>query len=160
MVEVSALKTIIKIKDKKVTSTLNLEDGTYNISLTKVSDDKTLEQTRKLWATCSDISEKIYGTKANKDIIYLQVLRMAGQRTYRLTIAEELLDDFKKQKGVKCVSVLSREVINHRAIAYIEACMVGISEMTKKEVSKVIESCVHYADEVGVVPQIKEEYDN
>ena len=38
--------------------------------------------------------------------------------------------------------------------------MVGISEMTKKEVSKVIESCVHYAEEVGVVPQIKEEYDN
>jgi len=151
------MKSTIQIKDKKVQSSLNLEDGTYRISIEKKCDDKTLDQTRKLWATCTDISEKIYGNKQDKDVVYLQVLRMAGQRTFRLTIEEDAIDEFKKQNGIKCVSILSRDVINHRAMAYIEVCMSGISDMDKKEVSKVIDACCHYADEVGVISQLERE---
>lgn len=152
------MKSTIVIKDKQVTSSMNLEDGVYNISIEKKCKDKTLDQTRKLWATCSDISEKIYGTKDNKDIIYLQVLRMAGIRTYQLTIDEYAIDEFKKQKGVKCVSVIARETVNHKPMALIEACMTGISDMDRKEVSKVIDACCRYADEVGVIPQIERDY--
>lgn len=154
------MKSIVHIKDKQIVSLLNLEDGEYRISIEKKCDDKTLDQTRKLWATCSDISEKIYGTKAEKDVIYLQILRMAGQRTYRLTLEEDALEEFKKQKGIKAVSILSRDIINHKPYVYVEVCMSGISEMDKKEVSQVIDACCRYAEEVGVIPQVKDEYGN
>lgn len=153
------MKSIVQIKDKKVIDSVNLEDGQYRLSIEKVCDSKTLEQTRKLWATCSDISQKLYGNKSEKESVYIQILKMAGQRTFKLMIMEDAIEDLKKQKGVKCISVLSRDVINHTPYAYIDVCMTGISDMDKKEVSQVIDCACKYADEVGVIPQIERSQD-
>lgn len=149
------MRSQLTIKDKKVMSSLNLPDGTYNVSISKKCDDKTLEQVRKLWATIGDISIKLYGNTSEKDEIYLQILQMAGQRTYEVTMLEEAIEDFKKCKDVKCIAVKSREVVGHKLYALCDVCMTGISDMDKKEVSKVIEACLRYADEVGVIPQIE-----
>ena len=149
------MKSTITIKDKKVTSNLDLEDGVYAISITKKGDEKSLEQVKKLWATCSDIAEALYGLKSEKDKVYMQILKMAGVRTYKLVLEENALETFMNNRNVKCVSVLSREVVNHRPMALVEVCMTGISEMDKKEVSRVIEECCRYAVECGIEPQVR-----
>lgn len=149
------MRTTIDIKDNVCTSKLNVEDGTYNITLSRKYDDKTVEQVRKLWATCTDISVELYGDKSKKDNIYLQVLKMAGQRTALIQLEEELVE--KVRPSFKALDVISREVVNHKAWALCEVCVVGISQMDKREVSKVIESCQRYADEVGVPNQLERE---
>jgi len=151
------MRSQIQIKDNLVVNRVNLEDGTYNCSFSKKTDDKTLEQVRKLWATIGDISKKLYGDTSEKDSIYIQILQMAGQRTYQVTMEEDAIDDFKKNKTIKCISIKSREVIGHKAYVLMDVCMTGISEMDKKEVSQVIESCIKYANECGVIPQVERE---
>lgn len=152
------MKTIVNVKDKQVISVLNLEDGTYNISINKRCDDKTVKQVKGLWATIDDISEKLYGDKSRSEGIYHQILHMAGQRTEKVIIEELALDDFKKV--VKSIDVVSREVVNGKPMCVCDVCLVGVSEMSRREVIQVIDSCVRYALECGVEPQIgKEEND-
>jgi len=149
------MRSQVVIKDNKVTSTLNLPDGTYNINISKISDDKTLDQVRKLWATIGDISTNLYGNTSEKDNIYLQILKMAGQRTYQLTMEEDVLDAFIKNKSIKCLSVKSREVVHHKVYVLCEVVMTGISEMDRKEVSKVIDVACRWCDELGIIPQVE-----
>lgn len=152
------MKTIVNIKDKQCISVLNLEDGTYNISINKRCDDKTVKQIKGLWATIDDISEKLYGDRSGADLIYHQILHMAGQRTEKMVIEEIALNDFRKV--VKSIEVKSREVVNGKPMCVCDVCLVGVSEMSKKEVTQVIDSCVRYALECGVDPQIgKDEND-
>ena len=68
------MKTYVSIKDHKITSDLNLEDGTYTIVINKKCDNKTLDQVKKLWATINDISVKLYGNKSESDNIYTQIV--------------------------------------------------------------------------------------
>lgn len=152
------MKKTIEIKNNICTSTFDVEDGTYNITLSKRYDDKTFDQVRKLWATCTDISVALYGNKSMKDNIYLQILKMAGQRTALMQLEEELVD--KVRPSFKALDVIDREVVNHKAWALCEVCVVGISQMDKKEVSKVIDCCCQYASEVGCESQLeRNEYD-
>ena len=149
------MKTYVSIKDHKITSDLNLEDGTYTIVINKKCDNKTLDQVKKLWATINDISVKLYGNKSESDNIYTQILHMAGVRTHMLVLDDRALADLRDY--TKHIYVKERSVVNGRPMALVEVCFSGISEMTRKEVSEVIDCCIRYADEVGVEPYLERE---
>lgn len=142
------MKTIFEVKNGKVINSIDVKDGTYVGSLNQKQNDKTQEQIRKLWATIDEISKKVNGNKNDNMSIYFQILLDSGQHNFKVVIPETALDDFKR--NVRCLRVLSREVVNHRPMVVVETCMVGVSEMDKKEVAQVIKTCIRYADEIGV----------
>lgn len=149
------MKTMVSIKDHKIVSDLNLDDGVYNISIHKRCDDKTYNQVKKLWATIDDISMKLYGDKSQSQLIYLQILHMAGRRTEKLIIEDDAIPALRRM--VKSIAIVQRDVVNGKPMCVVDVCLEGISEMSRSEVASVIDSCIKYAIESGVDPQIERE---
>lgn len=149
------MKTIVNVRDHRIVSEMNLEDGAYNISIHKMCDDKTYQQVKKLWATIDDISTRLYGDRSQAQQIYMQILHMAGKRTEKLIVDEDALPVLSRH--VKSLAVVYRDVVNGVPKCLVDVCLEGISEMSRKEVSAVIDSCINYAIECGVDPQIERE---
>lgn len=146
------MKTLVSIKDHKITSSFDLDDGVYNITIHKRCNDKTYKQVKGLWATIDDISEKLYGNKSQSQEIYMQILHMAGRRTEKMIIDEDAIPEL--QKFVKSIAIVYRDVVNGKAKCVVDVCFEGISEMSRNEVAAVIDTCINYAIECGVEPQI------
>lgn len=143
------------IKEKRITNLFDLEDGIYALDIKKKGDSKTYEQTKKLWATIDDISRKEYGDITQSNNIYLQILKMSGIRTDKVLIPEVAIQDLKKK--TKALDIVSKENINHVPYVVVNVCFMGISDMSKKEVSQVIETAVRWASELGIDTDLKEE---
>ena len=146
------MKSSVTIKDGKITDLFNLDDGSYDIDIKMKSSARTYEQIKKLWATINDISRADYGDISESENIYFQILQMAGVRTDEVILPEEALKDFRKK--VRTLRVISHEIINHRPMVLVNACMCGISEMNKKELSSVIETTIRYANEKGIKTEL------
>lgn len=140
------------IKDCRIQNTFNLNDGVYSVDIRPISSARSYEQIKKLWATIDDISREEYGDISQSNNIYLQILQMAGIRTDRILIPEIAIDDLKKK--AKAVNVVSRETVNHQPYALVNVCFTGISEMTKAEVSEVIETAIRWASELGIETEL------
>ena len=136
------------VKSNYIVNKFDLEDGVYSIDLKKKGDSKTYEQVKKLWATIDDISRAEYGDISNSTHTYLQILSQAGVRTDKVLIPEVAVEDLRKK--VKALDVVSRETVNHQPYAVVNVCLTGISEMSKSEVSQVIEVAVRWASELGI----------
>lgn len=144
------------IQNQRVTNRFDLPDGVYDLDIKPKGESKTWEQTKKLWATIDDISRHEYGDTSQSINIYLQILRLAGIRTDRVIIPEVAVKDLKRK--AKALDVISREVINHQPFAVCNVCFTGISEMSKKEVSDVIECAIRYASEIGIETELENDY--
>lgn len=142
------------IKENRIINRFDLEDGIYALDIKHKGDSKTLEQTRKLWATIDDISRAEYGDISQSNGIYLQILKMSGIRTDKILINEEALEDLKKK--TKALSIVSKETINHMPYVVVNVCFMGISEMSKQEVSQVIETAIKWASELGIDTELIE----
>ena len=141
------------IKNCRIQNTFNLNDGVYSVDIRPISSARSYEQIKKLWATIDDISREEYGDISQSNNIYLQILQMAGIRTDRILIPEIAIDDLKKK--AKAVNVVSRETVNHQPYALVNVCFTGISEMTKAEVSEVIETAIRWASELGIETELE-----
>lgn len=142
------MKTLINVKENAITTKLNLPDGTYEIDVKEKDKTKTLQQVRKLWATIDDISRHEYGDISQSQNIYFQILKMAGIETDKLAIPESALPHI--QKKFRAVHIVSNEVINHIPYVVIQICYKGLSEMTKKEASQVIDTAIRWCSELGI----------
>jgi len=141
------------IKEGQILNTFNLNDGVYHIDIRPVSSARSYEQIKKLWATIDDISREEYGDISQSNSIYLKILQMSGIRTDRILIPEIAVDDLKKK--AKALEIVSRETINHQPYALVNVCFAGISEMTKVEVSSVIETAIRWASELGIDTELE-----
>ena len=146
------MKSNVWIKNGKIDSTFNLTDGYYEINIREKDTSRTYEQIKLLWATINDTSRADYGDISESENIYFQILQMAGIRTDEIILPEEALEDFKKR--VRTLRVIGREVINHQPMVLVNVCMCGISEMSKKELSQVIETTIRYANEKGITTEL------
>lgn len=146
------MKSIIEVKDRRIVSTMNLDDGAYEVKIKEKDVTHTLEQIKKLWATIDDISRKEYGDISESETIYFQILNMAGVKTYKYVIPTASIKDFRKK--VRSMKVISDEVIDHQAVSVVNVCLKGVSEMSKKEVSQVIETTVKWASELGIETEL------
>ena len=78
---------------------------------------------------------------------------MSGIRTDRILIPEVAVKDLKKK--AKALNVMSKETINHQPYCLVNVCFAGISEMTKAEVSQVIETAIRWASELGIETELE-----
>lgn len=147
------MKSNAVIKDCRIQNTFNLNDGVYSVEIRPISSARSYEQIKKLWATIDDISRAEYGDISQSGNIYLQILAMSGIRTDRILIPEVAVEDLKKK--ARAVNVVSREIINHQPYALVNTSFTGISEMTKAEVSEVIETAIRWAAELGIETELE-----
>lgn len=147
------MKSNAVIKDCRIQNTFDLNDGVYSVEIRPISSARSYEQIKKLWATIDDISRAEYGDISQSGNIYLQILAMSGIRTDRILIPEVAVEDLKKK--ARAVNVVSREIINHQPYALVNTCFTGISEMTKAEVSEVIETAIRWATELGIETELE-----
>lgn len=147
------MKFVGEIRNNKIITPIDMPNGKYDISVKEKDQSKTIEQLKKLWATIDDISKAQYGNVSQSDNIYFQILNMSGIKTYKALIQEEALKPLKAK--VRAVSVIANEVIDHIPYVLVNVCVVGVSEMSKKELSSVIETTIQYASEVGVSTELE-----
>lgn len=143
------------IENQRITNRFDLPDGVYDLDIKPKGKSKTYEQAKKLWATIDDISRHEYGDVSQSTNIYLQILMMAGIRTVVIPLPEDAVESFRKK--VKALGIISRETVNHQPICFCRVCPTGISDMTKKEVSDVIECAIRYASELGIESELENE---
>ena len=120
-----------------------IKDGEYAIEIVPLEKDKTRRQVNYFWALMREISKVQDGDVANVERYYLQCLKMAGIKIEGIWIKDEALDEFKKyikhfvvtetNKGFSLVNVYK-----------------GISEMDVKEMQKLIDVAINYAEAIGI----------
>lgn len=147
------MKTYLEIKDGIVKNTINLPNGTYDCEIKVRDRSHTLQQIRYLWELIDQISKKEYGDTSQSEEIYFKILQMSGVQTYKIPILEEAVKDLRKK--VRTLVVIGNEIIDHKAYAIVQVCLKGISEMSKKELSSVIETCVMWCSELGIETDIE-----
>lgn len=142
------MRSNVNIKEGYITSKINLPDGMYEIDVREKEMSKSYEQVKKLWATIDDISKHEYGDTSESKHIYFQILNMAGIDTAKLLVPEKALPYL--QKKFRATDVISHEVINHTPHAIVNVCYKGLSEMSKREASSVIETAIKWCNEIGI----------
>lgn len=147
------MKTYLEIRDGKVLNTINLPNGTYDCDVKIRDRSHTLQQIRYLWKLIDEISKKEYGNTSQSEEIYFKILQMSGVQTYKIPILEEAVNDLRKK--VRTLVVIGNEVVEHKAYAIVQVCLKGISEMSKKELSSVIETCVMWCSELDIPTDIE-----
>lgn len=126
----------------------SLEDGRYEI---EIKDFKGLKRSQKqnamLWSIINQICKHINGTLEDNYELYNQMLEMAGTSYDNVMILDKALPRFKEL--AKHVRVIDQVEKNGQLYDY---CMVfkGVSEMTTKEASELIEVVKMYANRVGL----------
>lgn len=142
------MKCTAIIKDRHIISEIDMADGVYDIDIKEKDKSRTYEQIKKLWAMIDDISRHEYGDVSQSELIYFQILQMSGIETNKIIIHESAVNDLRKK--VRSLRIVSRETISHQPYAVCQVCLKGISEMSKTELSKVIETAVRWCGELGI----------
>lgn len=142
------MKYYLEIKDNKVANNINLPNGTYDCEIKIKDKSHTIEQIKKLWATIDDISKAQYGNTSMSEEIYFQILSISGVETTKFAIREEAVKDLRKK--VRTLVVIGNEVINHIPYSIVNVCFKGVSEMSKSQLSKIIETTIKYGSELGL----------
>lgn len=142
------MKKYLEIKDGKVNNLINLPNGTYDCEIKIKDKSHTIEQIKKLWATIDEISKAQYGNTSMSEEIYFHILQISGVETTKFAIREEAVKDL--QKKVRTLIVIGKEVINHIPYSIVNVCFKGVSEMSKSQVSKIIETTIQYGSELGL----------
>lgn len=142
------MKCVLEIQNCKVQNKINLPNGKYNCEIKVKDKSHTIEQIKKLWATIDDISKQEYGNTSQSQDIYFKILEMSGVETTKFAIREDAVNKLKKK--VRTLTIIGHEVVNHKPYAIVNCCFVGVSEMSKKQVSKIIETTIQYGTELGL----------
>ena len=126
---------------------LNLEDGTYQVSIKSLNEMKRSDkQNALMWSIVNKICKKLNGNTNDSYELYSQILEMANVSYTDIVINHEALETFKKMMHIK---VVSQKIVDGIQKDY---CWVfkGISEMNVKEANELIDVVINYAGEVGI----------
>lgn len=115
----------------------------YSVEILPIEKDKTRRQVNYFWSLMREIAKVNDGNTENAERYYLQCLKIAGVKIEGIWIRNDALDEFKKyikhfvitdeNKGYSLVNVYK-----------------GISEMDVKEMQKLIDVAIMYAESVGI----------
>ena len=128
--------------------TLNsLKQGKYNISIEEPQKAKTEQQNRYLWALIGEIGKKLNGNRAEDEAIYAQILDMAGAKVEYLATKKGTENSLK---AFFRVTKIVDDWQKGNADMVTVKCYYGTSAMSKQEVSKVIDTAISYAEQIGI----------
>lgn len=120
-----------------------LTDTTYAVEIVPIEKDRTRRQVNYFWKLMREIANINDGNAENAERYYLQCLKMAGIKIEGVWIRDDALEDFKKY--------IKHFVVTDKNKGYsLVNVYKGISEMDVKEMQKLIDVAIEYAERVGV----------
>ena len=119
----------------------------YEVSAKESRFSRTQAQNRKLQRIINMICMEQDGNLQNRDKLYLQLLEMSGAKCEEITIRYDAIQDFAML--VKDLRVRSITLVNNVLYATVDVFH-GSSKMDTKEMSKLIETAINYAYQLGV----------
>ncbi|MGJ0961697.1 hypothetical protein ACR75P_08430 [Faecalicoccus pleomorphus] len=125
-----------------------LDKKEYSIVLSDVRNSRTLQQNKYLWALIHEISEN-ENAQSNDDIeMYCYLLRMAKAKYTFVSVIEDGLEDLKKE--MRYVEVIEYETRpNGKRFANCRVFL-GSSKFDTKEMAKLIDTTIEYAENLGI----------
>jgi len=159
------MRTIVKVKQvfrniknqmlliENTFSDIDVElDKEYTLELREVKNKRTLQQNKYMWALIHEIA---HHESINQDEveIYSLALEEANAKYIYLLGTPEVQDELKK--NFRAVRVVRPTVENGKEFI-VYKCFIGTSKMDTKEMTKVVDIIVAWANELGI--ETSEEY--
>ena len=125
-------------------------DIDLEISIAPAKKSRSLNQNALMWEIIGKIAEEQDGWRADKNEVYLQLLKDVGAKTYELDVIPEAKDALMRAGGFRGYRVLnSYQKEDGTWMEHIEV-YVGTSKMNSTEMSKVIDRAMDWAEELGI----------
>lgn len=129
---------------------LELENKPYSIEIKEVSNKRSLQQNAYLWALIDEIDKELNGYLSDRMGVYCQILEMANAKYEYLLCEERVLDSLRENAGIRALEVKGNEYVN--GIEYLLVKVyIGSSKFDTKEMTQLLDTAIHYAEELGIV---------
>lgn len=129
---------------------LELENKPYSIEIKEVSNKRSLQQNAYLWALIDEIDKELNGYLSDRMGVYCQILKMANAKYEYLLCEERVLDSLRENAGIRALEVKGNEYVN--GIEYLLVKVyIGSSKFDTKEMTQLLDTAIHYAEELGIV---------
>lgn len=122
-----------------------LKEGDYLIS--EIGTSRSLNQNAMLWGLINQICRVEDGDEKWRDDKYLQLLEMSGAKTTLVSLPVEAINDFKAL--VRHIRVLDTYLDGDKEYATVEV-FYGSSTFNTKEMTKLLDTTIWYANQLGI----------
>jgi len=159
------MRTIVKVKQvfrniknqmlliENLFSDIDIElDKEYTLELREVRNKRTIQQNKYMWALIHSIAHH-ESTNQDEVEIYSLALEEANAKYIYLLGTPEVEDELKK--NFRAVRVVRPTVENGKEFI-VYKCFIGTSKMDTKEMKKVLDIIIAWAEELGI--ETSEEY--
>ena len=159
------MRTIVKVKQvfrniknqmfliENLFSDLDVDlEKEYSLELKEVKSKRTLQQNKYMWALIHSIAHH-ESMNQNEVEIYSLALEEANSKYIYLMGTPEAEDELKK--NFRAVRVVRPTIENGREFI-VYKCFIGTSKMDTKEMKKVLDIIIAWAEELGI--ETNEEY--
>lgn len=137
------LKTMGNVLTIEMPYKSNIEDGEYHIIITEKEKNKTRRQVNYFFRLVREIATKQDGNASSFENYYGTLLKMAKIKVNGIWVRDDALDSFKRL--VKHFVIMEKK----NGFNYVEV-YVGVSDMNIKEMQKLIEITINYAERIGI----------
>ena len=120
-----------------------IEDGEYHITITDIEKNKTRRQVNYFFRLVREIATKQDGNASSMEMYYGTLLKMAKIKVNGIWVRDDALDSFKRL--VKHFVIVEKK----NGFNYVEV-YVGVSDMNIKEMQRLIEITINYAERLGI----------
>lgn len=153
------MRTIVKVKQvfrniknqmllvENIYTDLDLElDKEYSMEIKEVRSHRTLQQNKYMWALIHEIAHHESMNQSEIEV-YTLALEEANAKYIYLLGTPEVEDELKK--NFRAVRVVRPTIENGKEFI-VYKCFIGTSKMDTKEMTKVVDIIIAWAEELGI----------
>lgn len=153
------MRTIVKVKQvfrniknqmllvENIYTDLDLElDKEYSMEIKEVRNHRTLQQNKYMWALIHEIAHHESMNQSEVEV-YTLALEEANAKYIYLLGTPEVEDELKK--NFRAVRVVRPTIENGKEFI-VYKCFIGTSKMDTKEMTKVVDIIIAWAEELGI----------
>lgn len=153
------MRTIVKVKQvfrniknqmllvENIYTDLDLElDKEYSMEIKEVRSHRTLQQNKYMWALIHEIAHHESMNQSEVEVYTLALEEANAKYIYLLgtpEVEEELKKNFRAVRVVRPTIENGKEFIVYK-------CFIGTSKMDTKEMTKVVDIIIAWAEELGI----------
>lgn len=153
------MRSIVKVKQvfrniknqmllvENIYTDLDLElDKEYSMEIKEVRNHRTLQQNKYMWALIHEIAHHESMNQSEVEV-YTLALEEANAKYIYLLGTPEVEDELKK--NFRAVRVVRPTIENGKEFI-VYKCFIGTSKMDTKEMTKVVDIIIAWAEELGI----------
>ena len=132
-------------------------EAEYAVTFDTLIRGRSLNQNALLWSLIEEIILNPNAQSEDKWDMYCYLLAKAKAKYTYVSIVEEGLEDFKLAHGVRAVKVVGNETRDNGKKFVNCLVFLGSSQMSTKEMNKLIDATIEYAHKLGIDTRAMEE---